>query len=156
MKLSNMSMEYLKGNMSESGFKVLESYLEENKNLKDLKLLHSWNINKAEADVLFGNDIERVKIVMLFEGFRMRETVVDYQIVCDSFEVVPEKEKEWYLINSILKMNGVIDVYSISNGVAGIRQNHPNVTYSKLEKELKEFGYAITSHERGFDKVIRI
>ena len=155
-KLSNMSMNYLKKNMSANGFKILESYLEENKSLKDLKLLHTWNINKAEADVMFGNDIERFESAMLVEGYRMRKTVVDYQIVCDSFEPISEREKEWYLVNGILKMNGFIDVYATSNGIASVHQKHPNVNYEKLEKDLKEFNYIIKPQERGFDAIVRI
>ena len=155
-KLSNVSMEYLKGNMSETGFKIFESYLEENKDLKDLKLLHTWNINKAEADVLFGNDAERIENAMLTEGYLMRKTVVDYQIVCDSFEIIPEREKEWYLINGLLKISGFIDVYATSSGVASVHSKHPNVDYTKLQKDLKEFNYDIKPHERGFDVVVRI
>lgn len=155
-KLSNVSMEYLKGNMSETGFKIFESYLEENKDLKDLKLLHTWNINKAEADVLFGNDAERIENAMLTEGYLMRKTVVDYQIVCDSFEIIPEREKEWYLINGLLKMAGFIDVYATSGGIASVHQKHPSVDYVKLEKDLKEFNYELKPHERGFDVIVRI
>ena len=156
MKLSKKSMEYLKENMSTTGFSILESYLQENKDLKDLKVLHTWNTNKATADVLFGNDAERLEKAMLLEGYRMVKTVIDYQIVCDSFKPIPEKEKEWYLINAILKMNGFVDVYSTSTAVASVHQNHPNVDYKKLEKDLKEFSYNIIPYERGFDKIVRI
>lgn len=155
-KLQNVSMLYLKGNMSTNGFKILESYLEENKDLKNLKLLHTWNINKAKADVLFGNDAERVENAMLVEGYLMKKSVVDYQIVCDSFEPVSEKEREWYLVNGLLKLNGFIDVYATSGGIASIHQKHPNVNYEKLKKDLKEFNYDIKPHERGFDVVVRI
>lgn len=135
LKLSNVSMEYLKGNMSTNGFKILESYLEENKDLKNLKLLHTWNINKSGADILFGNDIERVENAMLVEGYRMKKSVIEYQLVCDTFEPVVEKEKEWYLINGLLKMAGFIDVYATSGGIASVHQKHPNVDYVKLEKD---------------------
>jgi hypothetical protein len=155
-KLSNMSMDYLKGSMSTTGFKVLESYLNENKDLKNLKLLHTWNVKKAEADVLFGNDIERVENAMLVEGYTMNKSVIDYQIVCDTFKVVSEREKEWYLVNGVLKMNGFIDVYATSSGVASVHSKHPNVDYLKLEKDLKEFNYTIKPHERGFDVIVRI
>lgn len=155
-KLSNMSMNYLKENMSEKGFEILKSYLEENKDLKDLKLLHTWNINKAEADVLFGNDVERFENVMLIEGYTMRKSVVEYQLVCDTFEPIPQREKEWYLVNGLLKINGFIDVYATSSGVASVHSKHPNVDYTKLQKDLKEFNYDIKPHERGFDVIVRI
>ena len=155
-KLSKMSMNYLKENMSANGFKILESYLEENKDLKDLKLLHTWNINKSGADILFGNDIERVENAMLLEGYRMKKSVIEYQLVCDTFEPVVEKEKEWYLVNGLLKLNGFIDVFATSSGIASVHSKHPNVDYVKLEKDLKEFSYTIKPHERGFDVIVRI